>query len=156
MLWYERHTIFLVQPFNRSAPERDVGNWKWGRGQNLPKLPTNTTKKTGQKLDLMHPCAKAACVVKLDNVKTHVKIAWINAHCKKIGPRYLSLRALPKLYIPSTIKIWKKVLTKAILADKTGLVSSRLACTSSKTDVLSKIETKFNPEFSINVKCFLT
>ena len=31
----------------------------------------------------------------------------------------------PKLYIPSTINIWKKVLTKAIWADKNGLVSGR-------------------------------
>jgi hypothetical protein len=39
-----------------------------------------------------------------------------------------------KLYIPCTINIWKKVLTKA-----NGLVSGRLACTSSKTEILNKI-----------------
>ena len=33
------------------------------------------------------------------------------------------------------INIWKKVLTKAIWADKNGLVSGRLACTSSKTEI---------------------
>ena len=34
-----------------------------------------------------------------------------------------------KLYIPSTVNIGKKVLTKAIWADENGLVSGRLACT---------------------------
>ena len=43
------------------------------------------------------------------------------------------------IYIPSTINIWKKVFTKAIWADKKGLVSGRLACTSSKTEILIKI-----------------
>ena len=50
-----------------------------------------------------------------------------------------------KLYIPSTINIWKKVLTKAIWADKNGLVSDRLACASTKTEILNKID--YNPEF---------
>ena len=37
-----------------------------------------------------------------------------------------------KLYIPSTINIWKKLLSTAIWADKNGLVSGRIACISSK------------------------
>ena len=45
---------------------------------------------------------------------------------------------LSKLYIPSAINIWKKVLTKAIGADKNVLVSGRLACTSSKTEILNR------------------
>ena len=55
-----------------------------------------------------------------------------------------------KLYIPSTINIWKKVLTKAIWEDKNGLVSGRLARTSSKTEILHKQNRNldFNPEFS--------
>ena len=40
-----------------------------------------------------------------------------------------------KIYIPSTINNWKNLLTKAIWADKKGLVSDRLACTSSKTEI---------------------
>ena len=40
---------------------------------------------------------------------------------------------LTKLYVPSTINIWKKVLTKAIWADKKW---ARF-CTSSKTEILS-------------------
>ena len=48
-----------------------------------------------------------------------------------------------KLYIPSTINIWKKVLTKDIWADKNGLVSGRLACTSIKTEMLKKYESLF-------------
>ena len=44
-----------------------------------------------------------------------------------------------KLYIPSTINIWKKVLTKAIWAVKNGLVSGRLACTSTKSEIRNKI-----------------
>ena len=61
-----------------------------------------------------------------------------------------------KLYIPSTINIWKKVLTKAIGGNKkwAGLDS---ACTSSKTEILYKIGFRilfffntlfFYPEFS--------
>ena len=49
-----------------------------------------------------------------------------------------NLHMWAKLYILSTISIWKKVLTKAIWADKNGLVSGRLACTSSKTEILNK------------------
>ena len=41
-----------------------------------------------------------------------------------------ALAPLPKLYIPSTINIWRKLLT--IWADTNGLVSGRLACISSK------------------------
>ena len=37
-----------------------------------------------------------------------------------------------KLYIPSTINIWKKLLSTAIWADKNGLISGRIACISSK------------------------
>ena len=44
-----------------------------------------------------------------------------------------------KLYIPSTINIWKKMLTKAIWAVENGLVSGRLACTSTKTEIGNKI-----------------
>ena len=44
-----------------------------------------------------------------------------------------------KVIIPCTINIWKMVLTKVIWADKKGLVSGRLACTSSKTEILYKI-----------------
>ena len=53
--------------------------------------------------------------------------------------RYYEIIEQAKLYIPSTINIWEKVLTKAIWADKNGLVSGRLACTSSKTRILDKI-----------------
>ena len=45
----------------------------------------------------------------------------------------------PKLYTSSTIDIWKKVLIKAIGAENNGLVSVRLACTSSKTEILNEI-----------------
>ena len=58
----------------------------------------------------------------------------------KIHSRGILFHAKPNLYIISTINIWKKVLTKAIWADKKyGLVSVRLACTSSKTEILNKI-----------------
>ena len=43
---------------------------------------------------------------------------------------YLSF--CPKLYIQSTINIWKKLLSTAIWANKNGLVSGRIACISSK------------------------
>ena len=59
-----------------------------------------------------------------------VLIVCAKLHAKKVKP---------KLYIPSTINILKKVLTKAVWADKNGLVSGRLACTSSKTEILIKI-----------------
>ena len=36
------------------------------------------------------------------------------------------INAKAKSYIPSTINIWKKVLTKAIWAEKNGLVTGRL------------------------------
>ena len=37
-----------------------------------------------------------------------------------------------KLYIPSTIKIRKKLFDTAIWAEKNGLVTGRIACISSK------------------------
>ena len=40
---------------------------------------------------------------------------------------------------------------------KNGLLSGRLACTSSKTEILNKVKNlDFNPEFSINSECFFT
>ena len=64
--------------------------------------------------------------------------------------RYSNTLPAPKVYIPRTTNIWKKVLTKAIWADKNGLVSGRLAQTSSKTEILHKQNRNldFNPEFS--------
>ena len=61
-----------------------------------------------------------------------------------------------KVYIPSAINIWKKMLTKAILADKNGLISGRLACTSTKTEIFLKmrIHIDFNPEFQVDLECF--
>ena len=47
-----------------------------------------------------------------------------------------------KLYIPSTINIRGKLIIPAIWADKNGLVSGRLACTSSET----KTYTIFSPK----------
>ena len=44
-----------------------------------------------------------------------------------------------KLCIPSTINIWKKVLTKDVWDDQKWAVSGRLACTSSQTEILNKI-----------------
>ena len=63
-----------------------------------------------------------------------------------------------KVYIPSAINIWKKMLTKAILADKNGLISGRLACTSTKTEIFLKmrIHIDFNPEFQVDLECFST
>ena len=56
-----------------------------------------------------------------------------------------------------TINISKKVLNKAIWADKNGLVSGRLACTSSKTEILNKIEMWIlNLNFQVNLECFFT
>ena len=40
---------------------------------------------------------------------------------------------VPKLYIPSAINIWKKLLSRAIWADKNGQVSGRIACMFRKT-----------------------
>ena len=45
----------------------------------------------------------------------------------------------PMLHVQSTINSRKKVLTKAIWADKNVLVSDRLACTSRKTEILNRI-----------------
>ena len=47
--------------------------------------------------------------------------------CPHTNHAYSPLWSQPKLYIPSTIYTWKKVLNKAIWADKNGLVSDRLA-----------------------------
>ena len=47
------------------------------------------------------------------------------------------LGTISKLHIPSTINIWKKVLKKA---NKNRLVSGRLACISSNSKILNKIE----------------
>ena len=44
-----------------------------------------------------------------------------------------------KFYIPSTINIWKRCSPKPFGQTKNGLVSGRLACTSSKTEMLNKI-----------------
>ena len=44
-----------------------------------------------------------------------------------------------KLYIPSTINSWRKLLSTAIWVYKNGLVSGRLACSSSKTKNLKNI-----------------
>jgi len=44
-----------------------------------------------------------------------------------------------KVTLPKYYKHLKKVLTKAIWTDKNGLVSGKLACTSSKTEILNKI-----------------
>ena len=44
----------------------------------------------------------------------------------------LTVRCCSKLYIPSTINIWKKGLSTAIWVDRNGLVSGRIACISSK------------------------
>ena len=44
-----------------------------------------------------------------------------------------------KLYIPSTINILKRCSPKPFGQTKNGLVSGRLACTSSKTEILNKI-----------------
>ena len=49
---------------------------------------------------------------------------------------------VPKLiymYIPSTINIWNRCSPKPFGKTKNGLVSRRLACTSSKTEILKKI-----------------
>jgi hypothetical protein len=46
---------------------------------------------------------------------------------------------LPKLYIPSTINIKKRCSPKPFGQTKNGLVSGRLAYTSSKTEILNKI-----------------
>ena len=62
-----------------------------------------------------------------------------NAFYTRFG-NALDFMTSAKLDIPSTINICKKVLMKAIWADKKGLVSGRLACTSSKTERLNKIE----------------
>ena len=69
----------------------------------------------------------------------------MNTPSERISPHYtryihiLYVLTQPKLYIPSTINIRKKVLTKAIWADKNGLVFGRLTCSSSKTEILNKI-----------------
>ena len=57
--------------------------------------------------------------------------------CVKQG--FESCMLYAKLYIPSTINIWKKVLTKSIWAEKNWLASDRVAFTSSKTEILNKI-----------------
>ena len=73
----------------------------------------------------------------------HMWALWKHIHIQRFNAifwkNFLYLNGSSRLYIPSTIKIWKKVLTKAIWADKNGLVSGRLACTSSKTEILNKI-----------------
>ena len=55
--------------------------------------------------------------------------------CEKIEEFWRNFTLKPKLYIPSTINIWKKVLTKAIWADKKWADF----CTSNKTEILNKI-----------------
>ena len=64
---------------------------------------------------------------------------------------------MPKLYIPSAINIWKKLPTNVIWADKKGLVSGRLAWTSSKTEMSSKIRIEIlTLNFQVNLDCFFT
>ena len=61
------------------------------------------------------------------------------------------------LYVPNTINIWKKVLTKAICAEKNGPVSGRLACTSSMTEILNKIGILILIlNFQVNLEYFVT
>ena len=73
----------------------------------------------------------------------------MNTPSERISQHILYVLTQPKLYIPSTINIRKKVLTKAIWADKNGLVFGRLACTSSKTEIFKQNRNlDFNPEFS--------
>ena len=53
------------------------------------------------------------------------------------------------------MKICKKVLTKAIWAEKNGLVSERLACTSGKIKILNKIGIQILIlNFQVNYKRF--
>ena len=52
---------------------------------------------------------------------------------------FVEFLRITKLYIQSTINIWKKVLTKPFGQTKNGLVSGRLTCTLSKTEILNKI-----------------
>ena len=52
----------------------------------------------------------------------------------------MASKGYSKLYIPSTINIRKKVLTKAIWADKKWAGFWQISsCTSSKTEILNKI-----------------
>ena len=48
-----------------------------------------------------------------------------------------------KLYIPSTINIWKKLLSTAIWADKNGVVFGRIAWISNKNQKFEKIYQSF-------------
>ena len=62
-----------------------------------------------------------------------------------------------KVMHPKYYKHLKKVLTKAIWADKNGLVSGRLACTSSKTEIFNKIRIQILIlNFQVNLECFIS
>ena len=55
------------------------------------------------------------------------KKGYINQNYKRVYLDQDIIDGPPKLYIPSAINIWKKLLSKAIWADKNGLVSEILA-----------------------------
>ena len=66
--------------------------------------------------------SKSWCCFKLFMLIPMRKVdIWFGIHYRNPAEheRYLQyIRRYPKLYIPSTVNIWEKVLTKAILADK--------------------------------------
>ena len=81
---------------------------------------------------------------------------WILWHGTLLHEYISALGYFGTMHIQSTINIWKRCSSKPFGQTKNGLVTGKLACTSSKIEILNKIVIILILNFQVNLECFFT